>query len=117
MGWRNEYTVKALEKVRRYLEYDGYTVDDERRIRSTAGRPLRNCHWRSCVIPRRSGVEIDRRPARAQDVDKGTEHPEDVVEFEHLVQGHLEFGCQLLCHRTIADGGKGRDRERHRPVR
>lgn len=29
----NEYTAKTLQKLRRLFEYDGYTIDDDRRIR------------------------------------------------------------------------------------
>ncbi len=36
----NEYTEKALARVRRTLEHDGYTVDDERRIMHISTRPL-----------------------------------------------------------------------------
>lgn len=39
-GDDNEYTKKALRKVRRLLEYDGYDLDDQRRIRPIANRPL-----------------------------------------------------------------------------
>ena len=39
-GGDTEYTSKALQKIRRLLEYDGYTVDDQRRIRPMANRAL-----------------------------------------------------------------------------
>lgn len=37
----NEYTAKALNRVRRVLEYDGYTVDNDRRIRRIRPDSLR----------------------------------------------------------------------------